>query len=156
MSRTLRQWLDQYGESHQNPVNKKIHWLMVPIIFFTITGILWSLPLPTWLQTVPGVNWASILLIPVLLFYLRLSVALTLGMTVFSLLCFAICWQIDQIMPGQLWQISLTLFVIAWVFQFVGHKIEGQKPSFFEDVQFLLIGPAWLMSFIYQKLGIRY
>ena len=51
---------------------------------------------------------------------------------------------------------SLIIFVIAWIGQFIGHKIEGKKPSFFEDIQFLLIGPAWLLSFIYNKLGIKY
>ena len=52
--------------------------------------------------------------------------------------------------------IYLLTFIIAWVGQFIGHKIEGQKPSFFEDLQFLLIGPAWLISFIYKKIGIKY
>ena len=46
--------------------------------------------------------------------------------------------------------------MLAWIGQFIGHKIEGEKPSFFEDLQFLLIGPAWLLGAIYQKLGIRY
>jgi uncharacterized membrane protein YGL010W len=55
-----------------------------------------------------------------------------------------------------LWQVCLALFIVAWIFQFIGHKIEGKKPSFFKDLQFLLIGPAWLLSFIYQKVGIRY
>jgi uncharacterized membrane protein YGL010W len=55
-----------------------------------------------------------------------------------------------------LWAISLIIFALAWIFQFVGHKIEGKKPSFFKDVQFLLIGPAWLMHFVYKKLNISY
>jgi uncharacterized membrane protein YGL010W len=40
--------------------------------------------------------------------------------------------------------------------QFIGHKIEGKKPSFFKDILFLLIGPLWLLSFIYKKVGISY
>jgi uncharacterized membrane protein YGL010W len=54
------------------------------------------------------------------------------------------------------WKICLVLFVLAWIGQFVGHKIEGKKPSFFQDVVFLLIGPAWLLHFIYKKAGQRY
>ena len=50
----------------------------------------------------------------------------------------------------------MAIFVLAWIGQFIGHKIEGEKPSFFEDLQFLLIGPDWLLGAIYQKLGIRY
>jgi uncharacterized membrane protein YGL010W len=57
---------------------------------------------------------------------------------------------------GSLALLSLIIFAVAWVFQFVGHKIEGAKPSFLEDLQFLLIGPAWLLHFIYKKLGIPY
>jgi uncharacterized membrane protein YGL010W len=52
--------------------------------------------------------------------------------------------------------ISLGVFVLAWIVQFYGHKIEGKKPSFLKDVQFLMIGPAWLMHFIYKKIGISY
>ena len=48
------------------------------------------------------------------------------------------------------------VFVLAWIGQFVGHMIEGRKPSFFEDVKFLLVGPAWLLGFIYRRAGIRY
>jgi uncharacterized membrane protein YGL010W len=53
-----------------------------------------------------------------------------------------------------LWAVGI--FVVAWIGQFVGHKIEGKKPSFLEDLQFLLIGPAWLMHFIFKKMGIRF
>ncbi len=156
MPRSAQQWFDEYGSSHQNPTNKLIHWLMVPTIFFTIVGLLWNLPLPTPLTNIQGVNWASIILIPVLIFYASLSWTLMLGMLAFSLVCFMLAWQIDISANWPLWQISLTLFVIAWIFQFIGHKIEGKKPSFFKDVQFLLIGPAWLLGFIYRKLGIHY
>jgi len=55
-----------------------------------------------------------------------------------------------------LWQSSMVLFVLAWIGQFIGHKIEGKKPSFLEDLQFLMIGPAWLIGYIYKKLKIRY
>ena len=59
-------------------------------------------------------------------------------------------------MGSKLFTISLVLFVVAWIGQFIGHKLEGAKPSFFKDLQFLLIGPAWLLSFIYKKMGIAY
>jgi uncharacterized membrane protein YGL010W len=58
--------------------------------------------------------------------------------------------------PWPVWAICLTLFVVAWIGQFIGHKIEGKKPSFFKDVQFLLIGPAWLLSKVYRKAGQRF
>ena len=64
-------------------------------------------------------------------------------------------WQ-ALVCPFPVWKSSLILFCAAWVGQFIGHKIEGKKPSFLHDVVFLLIGPAWLMHFVYRKLGIRY
>ena len=59
-----------------------------------------------------------------------------------------------EIIDPSIWKLSMLIFIFAWIGQFIGHKIEGQKPSFFEDIQFLLIGPAWLLSFIYKKLGV--
>jgi uncharacterized membrane protein YGL010W len=51
---------------------------------------------------------------------------------------------------------AIVVFVLAWIGQFIGHMVEGRKPSFFEDLGFLLVGPAWLLSFVYQRAGIRY
>jgi uncharacterized membrane protein YGL010W len=77
-------------------------------------------------------------------------------MLFFSVLCLAFADFLNLAFPGKLWMISLGIFVVAWIIQFVGHEIEGKKPSFFKDVQFLMIGPAWLMHFIYKKLGVPY
>jgi len=90
-----------------------------------------------------------------------LSPKLTVGMALFSIFClFLTNWIENQILTDNLnvslWMVSVSIFVVSWIIQFVGHEIEGKKPSFLKDVQFLLIGPAWLMHFIYQKLNIRY
>jgi uncharacterized membrane protein YGL010W len=77
-------------------------------------------------------------------------------MLLFSALCLALANYLAITFPGMLAYISLGVFVLAWIVQFYGHKIEGKKPSFLKDVQFLMIGPAWLMHFIYKKIGISY
>lgn len=104
-------------------------------------------------------NWAAVLLAAALLYYLRLSLAMFAGFILVGGLMLlgnnAIYEAVGQ-NAGQLAFISLLIFAVAWIGQFIGHKIEGKKPSFLEDVQFLLIGPAWLLHFIYQKVGIRY
>jgi uncharacterized membrane protein YGL010W len=105
------------------------------------------------------VNFATIMLIPVAIFYARLSVSLTVGMTLWCAFCFGTCYLYESSIESSalpLWQTCLIVFVLAWIGQFYGHKVEGQKPSFFEDLQYLMIGPAWLMSFIYDKFGIKY
>ena len=154
-SRTLDQWFELYGDSHRNKTNKAIHFVCVPGIYFTIMGLLWAIPVPAAFAAIPGLNWAVLATVPVLAFYLRLSVVVTLGMAVFSALCFALLLAIERAGLSVLW-LSTTLFVVLWIFQFIGHKVEGKKPSFFDDLQFLLIGPAWVMGFLLRKAGIRY
>lgn len=153
--RTAEQWFAEYGESHQNPANKAIHWVAVPVIYATVVGLLWAIPQPTVMAGIPWLNWAVVALVPILLFYLLMSFPLSLGMAALSLMCLWI-WAAAERLGISVWQTALALFVVMWIFQFVGHHIEGKKPSFFKDLQFLLIGPAWVIGFIYRKLGIRY
>lgn len=152
--------LEEYGLSHQNHTNKFIHWICVPSIFFSIVGLIYSIPSESLHDFVPFLegfaNWATLVLAVVLVYYVSLSPPLALGMFFFSAMCLALANFLNLEFPGKLWLISLVIFAIAWVFQFWGHKIEGKKPSFLKDIQFLLIGPAWLMHFIYKKIGIAY
>jgi uncharacterized membrane protein YGL010W len=152
--------LEEYGQSHQNATNKLIHWFCVPAIFFSIVGLVFSIPVGPLPELLPFLenfaNWATIILILVLIYYVSLSRPLTLGMLLFSALCLALVNFLDLVFPGFLWVISLGVFIIAWIVQFYGHKIEGKKPSFLKDIQFLMIGPAWLMHFIYKKWGFSY
>ncbi|ADN75691.1 protein of unknown function DUF962 [Ferrimonas balearica DSM 9799] len=152
LDKNIQQWLNAYGVSHQNPINKTIHWICVPIIMWTVLALLWEVHLPGQ----PLLNLALVLIVISLLFYWRLSRNLAIGMVgVTASMVGIILWH-QATLAIPLWQSALTLFVVAWIFQFIGHKIEGKKPSFFEDIQFLLIGPIWLLSFIYRKLGIPY
>lgn len=156
MARSIHQWFDEYGESHRNPTNKAIHWICVPVIYFCVVALLWSIPSPFadgWLAT----GWvAKLTVVLVALFYLRLSFSIMMGMLLFSVGCLFICQWLDVHAPWPLWAIALVLFVLAWIGQFYGHKVEGRKPSFLKDLQFLMIGPAWLMGFIYRRLGLAY
>ena len=156
MARDIHQWIEDYGISHQNSTNKKIHWICVPAIMFTLLGLL---SLVKFNLGEFRVNLVYILIILAWLFYLRLSVKISIGMVFISAISLSGIHQLEKFIGLENWTLSfiyLGIFVLAWIGQFIGHKIEGQKPSFFEDLQFLLIGPAWLLSFIYKKLGIRY
>ncbi|WP_200980421.1 DUF962 domain-containing protein [Echinicola sp. 20G] len=158
--RKIDQLLSEYGVSHQNPVNKRIHWICVPAIFFSIVGLIFSIPtepiafLSPYLG--PFANWATVALAIVLFYYYSLSPPLALGMFLFAAFCLFWANLITIVSPVPLWAISLLIFVVAWILQFYGHKVEGKKPSFLKDVQFLLIGPAWLMHFIYKRFGFAY
>ena len=152
--KTIQQWLDEYSVSHQNPTNKIIHWICVPLIFFSVIGMLYSIQFPVKLFAGMYLNVALIALAVVTIYYFVLSKSLSVGMLLFSLVCIALCYEIQQVTTFPLWAISIGIFVIAWIGQFYGHNVEGKKPSFLKDLQYLMIGPAWLMSFVYKKLGI--
>lgn len=157
--RRIELLLSEYGESHQNQTNKTIHWICVPLIFFSIVGLIWSIPnvvIGPILGNGPYANWATFALVLVLAYYGSLSFTLTVGMGLFAVLCLFLARTLEESGIAPLWVISITIFFLAWIGQFYGHKIEGKKPSFLKDLQFLLIGPAWLMHFIYKKLGIPY
>ncbi|SHH33109.1 Uncharacterized membrane protein YGL010W [Chryseolinea serpens] len=152
--------LNEYGESHQDVTNKTIHWICVPLIFLSVVGLIASIPSQA-VQSVlgwgnPYANWAGVVLVLVLLYYVTLSIPLSIGMALFGLLCLFVIQLIVRADFAPLWMVSLVIFFVAWVGQFYGHKVEGKKPSFLKDIQFLLIGPAWLMHFIYKRLGIPY
>lgn len=151
--KTIQQWLGEYGESHQDHTNKTIHWICVPSIFFSIVGLLYGIKLPFAISGMQ-LNVAMIVLVLATIYYLSLSRTLWIGLLLFAVFCLWICSLIEQSGILPLWLFCVIVFVVAWIGQFYGHKIEGKKPSFLKDIQFLLIGPAWLMSFIYKKLGI--
>jgi uncharacterized membrane protein YGL010W len=158
--RRIDELLSEYGSSHQNETNKAIHWICVPLIFFSVVGLIASIP-AGFVQNLlgpgnPYANWATITLILVLIYYVTLSFPLGIGMMFFGALCLLLANFIGRINIAPLWVVSLVIFAVAWVGQFYGHKVEGKKPSFLKDIQFLLIGPAWLMHFIYKRLGIPY
>ena len=134
--KTLEQWLDEYTQSHQNKKNKIIHYIFVPLIMFSLLGILLSIS--AWLM------W--ILVIVSMLFYLRLSLKYSIYMLIITLIMIVILYQISP-----LFWVSLSIFVISWIFQFIGHKLEGKKPSFFKDLQFLLVGPLWILNHLCSK-----
>ena len=159
--KSIEQLIEEYGESHQNSTNKAIHWICVPLIMLSLLALISMIPFPIHditLFSINGekvfLNWTIIFLLFAVIFYLRLSISIAVGMLFIAIGMIASINWIELFDPT-IWRLSLSIFVMAWIGQFIGHKIECKKPSFFEDLQFLLIGPAWLLSFIYKKIGIR-
>jgi uncharacterized membrane protein YGL010W len=155
--RTATQWLDDYGDSHRNQTNKALHWICVPVIAWCALGLLWSLPFPQAIRAEhPAVNWGSIAVLVALLYYAALSIRLALGALPLLLACLWSFDRLDHLEGVRLLTICVLLFVVAWIGQFIGHAIEGKRPSFFKDVQFLMIGPLWLLADVYRRMGIRF
>lgn len=135
--KSITEWFDEYSESHQNPTNKQIHWLCVPAILFSIIGIIAHF----------STLLTALLLVLTLVFYARLDLVLAVAV---AALLVVMAWLIYTLPVGVGFYIAI--FVIAWVGQFYGHKVEGKKPSFFKDLQFLLIGPVWCMDAYLSKI----
>jgi uncharacterized membrane protein YGL010W len=129
--KTVTEWFDEYSESHQNPTNKAIHWVCVPAILFSIIGIIAQF----------NAMLTALVIVLTLVFYARMDIVLAVAM---AALLFVMAWLIIILPVGK--GFYLGLFVVAWIGQFHGHKVEGKKPSFFKDLQFLLIGPVWCMD----------
>ncbi|WP_276363305.1 Mpo1-like protein [Daejeonella sp. H1SJ63] len=156
-------YFDKYSESHQNPTNKIIHWICVPLIVFSLFGLIWAIPFPylDFLGRYNGyVNFASFLIAFAIYYYYKLSPVLSYLMLLLMMFFSAGIVSLEKMHNNegwpQMWQVCLGIFVLSWIGQFIGHKIEGKKPSFFDDLRFLLIGPIWLLHFLLKKAGIKY
>lgn len=141
--RAIDTLLARYEESHRNPTNEVIHFICIPAIVFTLLGLIWA------------VHWvlAVAVVVAALAYYVKLSPRFAAGMALLSAIMLAI---LALLPPVVILPLSIAIFVLAWTGQFVGHKIEGKKPSFFEDLRFLLIGPLFVLSFLYRRMHISY
>jgi uncharacterized membrane protein YGL010W len=153
--RGIAHWLDEYSTSHRNPINKTLHWICVPLIVWSLIGLLWALPAPG--RAAFGyANWASYAVAAAVLYYGVLSMPLALGVLPVLAAMLLSVDALSQLTHVPLWAVSLAVFALAWIGQFIGHGIEGKRPSFFKDLQFLLIGPIWLLAALYRRAGIPY
>jgi len=144
--KTLGQWFSEYGESHQNKTNVYIHKVCVPLITWSLLGILWTIPVPD-IFLEYSFNWSYVFVLICLLFYISLkSIKVILGVLTLVLPVVYILNIASATYGHRILYVSLAVFILAWIGQFIGHKIEGKKPSFFQDIQFLLIGPAWVLK----------
>ena len=137
----------------QNKTNILIHGIAVPSIFFVSIGLIYLIPVPDFIARF-DVTFAHILTIPMLMYYFKLSGPIGAAMTLLTLGVFGGINLLEAMDVSVLW-FSLILFVVMWILQFVGHKVEGKKPSFFEDVRFLLVGPAWWWMHLLKRLNIQ-
>lgn len=135
--------LARYAESHRNPVNEQIHFVCIPAIVLSLLGILWAIH--------PAVALA--VAAAALVYYARLSRPFALGMAAMAAVMLGL---LNMLPEGTVLVTSIGVFVLAWIGQFIGHLIEGKKPSFFDDLRFLLIGPLFVLSFLYRRMRLAY
>ena len=153
--RRIDRWFDRYAVCHTNHTNKLIHYICVPVITACVLGLSWAIPVTA--EFGPWMNVATLVTMVATIFYVRLSIVLASGMLLCTLPILGLFYWMTISGNAQLvWQSSLVLFVAAWILQFIGHEIEGTKPAFLEDLQFLMIGPLWILARVMGRFGIWY
>lgn len=151
----LSTWFEHYSGDHRNPINQRVHVIAVPAILWSVIALLWTIPVPATIAR-PGL-WAGLAMAATLIFYWRLSRRLASGMLLLFIACGASseALRVAYGTPTLLW-IAVAVFAIAWIGQFVGHRIEGRRPSFLTDLVYLLIGPLWVLAKGYRRIGLGY
>ncbi len=152
---TLDQLLAEYAADHQHPVNRQLHTICVPVIFVSLIGLLAAIPVP-WASDGPPpfVNWGVIALVAALAWYFVKSVTYGTAMLAVSALSLLLVAGLERL-PVPLAASSALLFIVAWIGQFIGHRYEGKRPSFFRDLQFLLVGPLWVLAKLFGRAAAR-
>jgi uncharacterized membrane protein YGL010W len=155
-SRPIDRWFASYSGDHRNETNQRIHVIAVPAILWSVVALLWCIPVPPGGWFKPGI-FAAIAMFAAWMFYFRASRALGIGMlAVFVAMSWLTWWMYWTLGVRTLLSIAIGVFVVAWIAQFIGHKIEGRKPSFLTDLTYLLIGPAWVLAKGFRKLGLSW
>ena len=153
--RPIDAWFAKYSADHQNETNQAIHYFAVPTILWTVTALLWCIPVP---GTLFGAGaWAAFASFAAWMFYYRASRTLGFGMLAVLVVMLGIDRYLQERLGlSMLLKVAIAVFVVAWIAQFVGHKLEGKKPSFLTDLVYLLIGPAWVLAKVLRRFGIAY
>lgn len=155
--RPVDRWFSAYADDHRHPGNQRLHVICVPAIVWSILAILHALPVPAALDRAPQGAWAGLATLLALLFWWRLSRPLALGSAVLAAL---VLWGNVMILENfgamVLLIAGVAVFVLAWIGQFIGHVVEGRRPSFFTDLVYLMIGPPWVLAKAYRAIGLRW
>ena len=153
MSSTIESLLDQYSNDHQNPTNQVIHVLCVPAIVWSVTALLWTIPVPGSFF-LPGA-WCAFAMFLAWAWYWQKSRSLAMGaLLVFVLMLLLNRWLSMRFGMSALLGLGIGVFVIAWIAQFIGHHVEGKRPSFLTDMTYLLVGPLWTLDKLYRRIGL--
>lgn len=154
-ARPIDRYFASYSDDHRDAANQQIHVIAVPAILWSVVALLWCVPVIG-----NGFNsgiWAALAMFGAWMFYNRLSRPLGLGMLAAFFFSGCLCRLLEARLGlgGLLW-LAIAVFVLAWIAQFAGHKLEGRRPSFLTDLVYLLIGPIWVLAKLYRRMGWRY
>jgi uncharacterized membrane protein YGL010W len=149
-------WLRRYEETHRDLTNPVFYWAAVPMVVLGTVGLLWALPIPDeFFEISPLLNWGTAFLMASAVYYFIISVSLAIGMLPFVIGVAGInMWLVGSNLP--LPHVSLGLLLTGIIGLWLGHRNENGLRAVLQDLQFMMIGPAWLLSVLYRRLGIPF
>jgi uncharacterized membrane protein YGL010W len=145
-------WLARYEQSHQSLRNPVVYWASIPMVVLGLTGLLWTLPVPVEFQEIsPLLNWGSAFLMVTAIYYFIISLSLAIGLLPFLLGLASIQMWLTTSGFSAL-AISVGLLVAGTVGLALGRG--GALGPLVQDLQLIMIGPAWLLSVLFRRFGI--
>ncbi len=146
------EWLTRYEQTHRSLPVPIVYWAAAPLVVVGMTGLFWSLPVPTeFLKISPLLNWGSAFLMVTAVYYFIISLSLAIGLLPFLLGLASIqVWLANSGLPAITISAGLLTAGIAGLTLGRG----GSARSVAQDMQLMMIGPAWLLSVLYKRFGI--
>ncbi len=148
------EWLARYAARHQNLTHPVIYWAAVPTVVLGTVGMLWALPVPDAFHTIsPLLNWGSTFLMAAVIYYFIISLSLAIGLLPFVLgVALFEAWLVQS--DYSLARVAVGLFTAGVIGLGLGHRNQSSFRPVVEDLQMMMLGPAWILSRLYQRLGI--
>ena len=150
----FRRQLVYYAQAHRDHVNGVMHIVGNPIIFIGVVLPLCLVPV-----TIFGVHTslAPVLVIPALLLWTVWDVALGLAIVVAAIpLLFIAAAIAGSVSVTAVFVIAVTLFVLGWALQIIGHQVfEGKRPTLLDNPVQMLISPMYIFARLFIALGFR-
>ena len=149
-------WLLRYEQNHADLANPVVYWAAVPLVVVGTVGILWYLPVPAEFHEIsPLLNWGSAFLMAATIYYFIISLSIAIGMLPFLLgLASLQIWLTESGFPAL--GVSVGLLVSGSVGLALGRRGAGGLKAVLQDLQLMMIGPAWLLSVLYRRFGIPF
>ncbi len=149
-------WLKRYEETHSDLTYAAIYWAAVPMVVLGTVGLFWTLPIPDqFFEISPLLNWGTAFLMATAVYYFIISVSLAIGMLPFIVGIAGIQMWLAQSQFSPL-QVSLGLLLAGIIGLWMGHRNQNSLLPVLQDLQLMMIGPAWLLSVLYRRIGIPY
>lgn len=149
-------WLERYEKNHRDLTYPWIYWAAVPMVMVGAVGFLWNLSVPSQFEEIsPLLNWGSAFLMVTTVYYFIISLSLAIGLLPFVLgIAFAEMWIVQSDYTPE--RVAAGLLSAGLIGIWLGHRNTSGFRAMIEDLQLIMIGPAWLLSIVYRRVGIPY